>query len=68
MKRYDIQITREATVSTIVRLDANTREEAERLAKARIVMPNSLNCDDWYVLDHEWTISDCEYNVEKLPE
>ena len=66
MKRYEIQITREAMVSTLVRLNAEDEDEAMELAKEHICEPEGMASNDWWVLDHEWTTSDCEYYTEEL--
>ena len=66
MKRYEIQVTREAMASTLVRLNADNEDEAIELAKEHICEPKGMSSHDWWVLDHEWTVSDCEYHAEVL--
>ena len=66
MKRYEIQVTREAVASTLVRLNADNEDEAIDLAKEHICAPKHIAREDWWVLDHEWTTSDCEYYTEEL--
>jgi len=66
MERYEIQVTREAMVSHLVRVNADNEDEAIELAKEHICDSKCMASNDWWVLDHEWTVSDCEYDTKVL--
>jgi hypothetical protein len=66
MRRYEVQITREAMVSMLVHINADDKDEAEVLAREKLCEPQGMASEEWWVLDHEWTTSDCEYSTEEL--